>query len=305
MRILVTGSTGFVGSAIVKKLESDGHSIVRVVRPGGPASNGPGARQEIVRWDPLSQIFDAAPAENADALIHLAGASIADGRWNAARKTLLQTSRIESTQHLMHSLSQLKAPPRVIVAASAIGIYGDRGDETLVETSEPGHDFLAELCRAWELESAQGTGFGARVVTLRFGIILGSHGGALPRMAMPMKIGVGGKLGTGRQWMSWVTLTEIVNVTQFALANAGLSGAVNAVAPNPARNSDFTRVLAKTLHRPAIFPAPAFALRLALGEMADALLLSSQRVLPVRLEQAGYQFTHPDLQEALQSVLEN
>jgi uncharacterized protein len=303
MRILVTGSTGFVGSAVVKKLEQDGHSIVRVVRSGTTAANGSGTPQDTVRWDPTTQTFDSAPAEGADALIHLAGASIADGRWDASRKALLQTSRIESTRHLMHSLSQLKSPPRVIVSASAIGIYGNRDDEMLVESSEPGHDFLAELCRAWEAESAHGAGFGARVVMPRFGIVLGSQGGALPRMTLPIKMGVGGKLGTGRQWMSWVTLTEIVNVIQFALANANLSGPVNAVAPNPARNSDFIRVLAKTLHRPAIFPAPAFALRLALGEMAGALLLSSQRVLPAKLEQAGYRFVHPDLSEALQSVL--
>ncbi len=304
MRILVTGSTGFVGSAVVKALEQDGNSIVRVVRPGSSASIESGTRQEAVRWDPLSQTFDAVGAEGADALIHLAGASIADGRWNAARKALLQASRIESTRHLMRSLSRLKSPPRVIVAASAIGIYGDRGDETLVESSELGHDFLSDLCRAWESESARGVEFGARVVTLRFGIILGSHGGALPRMALPIKMGVGGRLGTGKQWMSWVTLTEIVNMIQFTLVNETLAGPVNAVAPNPARNSDFTRVLAKTLHRPAIFPAPAFALRLALGEMADALLLGSQRVLPAKLEQASYRFLYPELKDALQSVLQ-
>ena len=180
----------------------------------------------------------------------------------------------------MNSLSRLKNPPRVIVAASAIGIYGDRGDESLTETSTPGNDFLANLCREWEAESARGAEFGARVVILRSGIILGADGGALPRMVLPIKMGVGGRLGSGTQWMSWVTLYEVVNIIHFALENSKLAGAVNSVGPNPARNSDFTRVLAKTLHRPAIFPAPAFALRLALGEMADALLLASQKVLP-------------------------
>ena len=180
----------------------------------------------------------------------------------------------------------------MIVAASAIGYYGDRGDETLTETSAPGNDFLATLCREWEAETARGAEFGARVVSLRFGIILAAHGGALPQMALPFKFGAGGRIGSGRQWMSWLTLAEAMAIIQFAIANSDLAGPVNAVTPNPVQNSEFTRVLAKALHRPALFPAPAFALRLALGEMADALLLSSQRVLPSKLEQSGYRFAH-------------
>lgn len=193
----------------------------------------------------------------------------------------------------------------MIVAASAIGYYGNRGDETLTETSAPGSDFLAGVCREWEAETARGAEFGARVVSLRFGIILAAHGGALPRMVVPFKLGAGGRLGDGRQWMSWLTLQETVSIVQFALTNASLTGPVNTVTPNPVRNSEFTAVLAKTLHRPALFPAPAFALRLVLGEMADSLLLISQRVIPSKLADSGYQFLQPGLENALKEVFRN
>jgi uncharacterized protein (TIGR01777 family) len=193
----------------------------------------------------------------------------------------------------------------VIVASSASGFYGDRGDETLTEASAPGSDFLAALCRAWEAESARAAEFGARVVMLRFGIILAAHGGALPRMALPFKLGAGGKLGSGRQWMSWLTLSEAVGMIRYALATSGLDGPVIAVTPNPVQNTDFTRILAKALRRPALFPAPAFALRLALGEMADALLLASQRMSASKLEHSGYRFVQPDLATALAEVLRN
>jgi hypothetical protein len=247
--------------------------------------------------------FDAAAAEGAGALIHLAGASIADGRWSDSRKKVLRTSRIDATRHLMGALAKLQSPPRTIVAASAIGFYGNRGDETLTEQSAPGSGFLPEVCVEWEAEAARGAEFGARVASLRFGIILAAHGGALAKMVPPFKLGVGGRMGNGRQWMSWVTLAEVVNIVEFALANSQLSGPVNAVSPNPVRNSEFTAVLAKTLHRPALFPAPTFALRLALGEMADALLLSSQRVNPSKLASASYRFQQPDLAAALADVL--
>jgi uncharacterized protein (TIGR01777 family) len=261
-----------------------------------------GIRAQTVAWDPVAGQFDSAGAEGAEALIHLAGASIAGGRWNASRKQLLRTSRIDATRHLIGALAKLQRPPRVIVAASAIGYYGNRGDEALTEASAPGNDFLAEACREWESETARGAEFGARVVNLRFGIILAAHGGALPRMALPFKLGAGGRLGNGRQWMSWLTLQETISIIQFALATPGLTGPVNTVTPNPVRNSDFTGVLAKTLHRPALFPAPAFALRLALGEMADALLLISQRVMPSKLADSGYRFMQPNLGGALAEV---
>jgi len=303
MRILVSGSTGFVGTALVQALERDGHTVARLMRPESSRPGANGRQAQIVRWDPMSGQFDAPAAEGADALVHLAGASIAGGRWNAARKSLLRTSRVDATRHLIGALSRLHEPPRVIVAASAIGYYGDRGDEPLTESSPPGDDFLAALCREWEAEAARGAEFGARVVMLRFGIILATHGGALPRMLLPFKLGVGGRLGSGRQWMSWLTLDEAVGIVKLALASSALTGPVNAVTPQLVQNKDFTRVLARALHRPALFPAPAFALRAALGEMADALLLVSQRVVPTKLQQAGYRFAHPDLATALGEVL--
>ena len=304
MRILVSGSTGFLGTSLIETLGREGHALVRLARPETGQPDTTGAQAQTVRWDPVGDQFDAAAAEGADALVHLAGASIAGGRWNASRKNLLRTSRIDATRHLIGALSKLQRPPRIVVASSAIGYYGDRADETLEETSAPGKDFLSAACREWEAETARGAEFGARVVMLRFGIILAAHGGALPRMALPIKLGVGGRLGSGRQWMSWLTLAEAVGMIRFALTNSGLAGPANTVSPNPMQNAAFINVLAKTLHRPALFPAPAFALRLALGEMADALLLVSQRVKPSKLEQAGYRFVQPDLAAALAEVFE-
>src|SRR5258706_3586340 len=303
MRILISGSTGFLGTALIESLEREKHTVARLVRPETAQRIGRGASDQIVPWDPVAGQFDATAAEGADALVHLAGASIAGGRWNAPRKNLLRTSRIQATRHLIGALSKLQRPPRVIVAASAIGYYGTRGDETLTETSAPGNDFLAGLCREWEAETTRGAEFGARVVSLRFGIILAAHGGALPRMVTPFKIGVGGRLGTGRQWMSWLTLEETVSIIQFALASPGLAGPANAVTPNPVQNLEFTQVLARTLHRPALFPAPAFALRLALGEMADALLLVSPKVLPAKLVNSRYRSLHPELADELEKAL--
>jgi uncharacterized protein (TIGR01777 family) len=302
MRILVSGSTGFLGTALIAALEREGHTIARLARPETKSRQSGKTKGDTIRWDPVGGQFDAAGAEGADALVHLAGASIAGGRWNDSRKNLLRASRVDATRHLMGALSRLQRPPRTIVASSAIGYYGNRGDETLTETSGPGNDFLSKLCREWEAETARGTEFGARVVMLRFGIVLAAHGGALPRMALPFKLGAGGRLGSGRQWMSWLTLEEAVGIIGFALTNSALAGPTNAVTPNPLQNTEFTRILAKTLHRPALFPAPEFALRLALGEMADALLLASQRVKPSRLEQAGYQFADPELAHALAAV---
>jgi uncharacterized protein (TIGR01777 family) len=306
MRILVSGSTGLVGTALVETLQGQGHSVSRLVRPGTTRNAGAGLQKQVlarnVAWDPVAGQFDADAAEGADAVVHLAGASIAGARWNPAHKELLRTSRIDATRHLVGALAKLQRPPRVMVAASAIGYYGNRGDETLTEASAPGNDYLSGLCRAWEAETARAAVFGARVVNLRSGIVLAAHGGALPRMALPFKLGVGGRLGDGRQWMSWLTLQEAVSIIQFAIAAPALAGPVNAVTPNPVRNSEFTSVLAKTLHRPALFPAPAFALRLALGEMADALLLISQKVAPSKLFDSGYRFLQPNLARALAEV---
>lgn len=302
MKLLISGSTGLVGSALEELLRAEGHAIARLARPGTKRiSTTP--QETWIRWDPPSGEFDAAAAEGADALVHLAGASIGEGRWSEARKEVLRSSRVDATRHLLSALSRLNRPPKAVVSASAIGYYGDREDEELTEQSAPGSDFLAKLCVEWEAEAMRAKQFGARVVLPRFGLILSKRGGALPRMLLPFRLGLGGRLGSGKQWMSWIALDGVVEILKLALRDDRLHGPVNAVAPNPVRNTEFTAALAKTLHRPAIFPAPAFALRLALGEMADALLLSSQRVKPTKLEGVGWRCAHPDLAAALAHVL--
>ena len=248
-----------------------------------------------VCWDPVANEFDAQAAEGADAVVHLAGASIGGGRWTTARKALLRSSRVDATRHLVDSLGALNAKPKIFIGVSAVGYYGDRGDEKLTDHSGPGSDFLAQICKDWERESSRAAEFGARVVILRFGIILSTRGGALPKMLTPIKMFVGGKLGSGQQWMSWLSLDDATGVIRFVLENESARGPINTVSPYPIRNVDFTKKAARAVHRPAIFPAPAFALRLMLGELADGLLLSSQRALPEKLQTLGYQFQDSDL----------
>ena len=303
MRILMSGPTGLVGTALTETLRKQGHDAVPLIRPAmqrDPRNSS--SQEEGIAWDPITGMLGPG-ADGADAVVHLAGASIAGGRWNAKRKLLLRDSRVAATRHLVGAMGKLRRPPSVFIAASAIGFYGDRGDEVLNESSTPGGDFLAKLCLDWEAESHRAQEIPARVVILRFGIILAKKGGALPQIAMPFRFGVGGRIGSGRQWMSWITLRDVVEIICFAAANHSISGPVNVVAPHPERNAEFAAALARMLHRPAIFPTPAVALRLALGEMADALLLSSERVLPERLQQFGYCFADPDLPSALESVL--
>jgi uncharacterized protein (TIGR01777 family) len=297
MRILVSGASGLVGSALVPALRAAGHTVNRLARPGSTAAPGD------VYWDPPVGRAENGGLEGADAIVNLAGASIAERRWTPARKQILRTSRVDSTRHLVSALSKLSRPPRVFVSASAVGYYGNRGDEVLTESSAPGRGFLAALAQEWEAEAAKAEQFGARAVMLRFGVILATGGGALPRMLLPFKLGVGGRLGSGRQWMSWVTLDDAVAIVQHALANDALRGPLNAVAPNAVTNSEFTKTLGRVLRRPTIFPAPAFALKLALGEMAEALLLASQRVEPQRLKAAKFAFGDAQLEPALQRVL--
>jgi uncharacterized protein (TIGR01777 family) len=297
MKVLISGSTGLVGAALSENLRRDGHEVARFVRPGEEIRVGD------VRWDPQSREFNAAAADGADAVVHLAGASIADGRWNDARKLILRSSRVEATHYLVAALAKLKKPPKTLVSASAIGYYGNRGEELLTEESAPGGGFLARLARDWEAEAARAEQSQIRTVILRFGVILAAHGGALAKMLTPFKLGVGGKIGTGKQWMSWLTLGEAVGLVRYALETTSLRGALNAVSPTPVRNIEFTRALGQAVHRPTILPMPAFAARAAFGEMADALLLSSQRVIPRRLQEAGYQFRAPELDGALQEVL--
>jgi uncharacterized protein (TIGR01777 family) len=302
MKILVTGSTGLVGTALGSALARGGHTVCRLVRP--ESTGGASAKEGFaVAWNPATGELGGAGV-GADAVVNLAGASIADGRWTEKRKALLRASRIDTTRALVNALRKMNARPSVLLSASAIGIYGDRGDEALTEESKPGTDFLARVAEEWEAEALKAESLGIRVVLARFGIILAREGGALPKMMLPFKFGAGGKLGSGRQWMSWVTLADAVGILRLAIEVPPVRGAINVVSPQPLQNAEFVKVLAKAMHRPALVPAPGFALRLALGEMADALLLSSQRVAPQALEKLGYQFLHADLTSALRAVLE-
>ncbi|HYA62533.1 MAG TPA: TIGR01777 family oxidoreductase [Candidatus Sulfotelmatobacter sp.] len=302
MKILVTGSTGLVGTALTGDLRREGHVVCRLVRPGTSTEGLRGTEGFDVRWDPQTGDLGGA-AVGADAVVNLAGAPIAEGRWTTERKKLLRTSRVDGTRALVYALAKMAARPRVLVSASAIGYYGNRGEEVLSEDSPPGTDFLGEIAKEWEAEAEKAEVLGTRVVRARFGVILAKNGGALPQMARPFRFGVGGRIGSGQQWMSWVTLDDVVAILRFALENGAVRGPLNVVAPQPVRNAEFTMALAKVLRRPALFPAPAFALRLALGEMADALLLSSQRVVPKELQRLGYRFLHPDVEAALSAVL--
>jgi uncharacterized protein len=300
MRILMTGASGLVGTALAAELQAAGDTVNRFVRAAAGAKAGAGD----VPWIPESGEMNLAVAEGADAIVNLAGASIGGGRWTAKRKTLLRSSRVDLTEHLVAALVRLKSPPKIFVSASAIGYYGDRGEESLTEASSSGEGFLSQISRDWEAAAMKAEQYGMRTIIARFGIILSRKGGALPAMLTPFKLGAGGRIGSGKQWMSWVALDDAVSAIRLAIANPAIRGPMNVVAPNPARNAGFTQALARVLHRPAIFPAPAFALRLILGEMADALLLSSQRVLPEKLTQQRFQFQYADLEPALRRALQ-
>ncbi|MGC1619403.1 MAG: TIGR01777 family oxidoreductase [Candidatus Acidiferrum sp.] len=302
MKILVTGSSGLVGSALVSKLVKVGHTVCRLVRPGTVTKDAENDGFQVA-WNPATGELGGA-AVGADAVVNLAGASIADGRWNASRKAVLHASRIDTTRALITALAKMNARPRVLISASATGIYGNRGDELLTEESQQGNDFLAGLAKDWEAEALKAEAIGIRVVLARFGIVLSRDGGALPPIMLPFRFFVGGKIGSGRQWMSWIALEDVTEILRLALENGQVRGPINVISPQPVQNAEFTKTLARAMHRPALFPAPAFALRLALGEMADALLLSSQRVLPQKLEKLGYRFLNSDLNSALPALLE-
>lgn len=297
MNILVSGSTGFIGSALVSFLTANGHRVTRLVR----SEPKPGASEAF--WDPAVGTIDVRGLQGVEAAVHLAGENIAEGRWTAAKKARIRSSRTEGTHLLAQALTELANRPKVLICASAVGFYGDRGDETLREDSAPGKGFLADVCRDWEAASKPAAAKGIRVVHLRNGVVLGPNGGALAKMLLPFRAGVGGVIGSGKQYLSWISLDDLLGAIYFALTNGSLSGPVNAVAPNPATNREFTKALGRVLKRPTIFPMPASAARLAFGEMADEMLLSSARVEPARLQAAGYQFKHPTLEEALRHVL--
>jgi hypothetical protein len=309
MNILMTGATGLVGTALVKKLTAEGHTIYRLTRAESPKSSAKEAGVFDLPWNASSgEIGESGGSRagqvpaNVDAVINLAGAPVVGGRWTKERKALLRSSRVDTTRGLVSAISKMEKKPRVLISASAIGYYGNRGEELVTEKSAPGTDFLAELAKEWENEAVKAEEFGVRVVLLRFGIILAKQGGALPKMMLPFKFGLGGKLGSGRQWTSWIALQDVVAIVQEALRNDRWKGPMNLLAPQAARNSDFTKSLAKVLHRPAIFTAPAFALKLAMGEMAETLL-GGVRVAPQVLVQNGYRFLHANLDEALKAIL--
>jgi uncharacterized protein (TIGR01777 family) len=296
MKILVSGSSGLVGSLLTPFLTTGGHEVIRLVR--GNREVSPDRRA----WDPSAGELEESALDGVDAVIHLAGENIA-GRWSAAKKERIRDSRVRGTRLLAERLAGKERRPQVLVCASAIGYYGDRGNALLTEDSTPGSGFLADVCQEWELAAKPAADAGMRVVHLRFGIILSSAGGALAQMLTPFRIGAGGRLGSGRQYMSWVGLDDVVGAIHHALIRDELSGPVNVVSPHPVRNIEFTKTLGRVLSRPTIFPMPAFAARLAFGEMADALLLASTRVVPARLEKTGYSFHHAELEDAIRHLL--
>ncbi len=296
MRIGVTGSTGLIGSALVGHFEDRGHQVHRFIRPGTEAD------APDVTWDPTTGALSG-PVEGIDAVVHLAGESIAGGRWTPARKTAIATSRIQGTRKLSESLAKLDKRPHTLVAASAIGYYGNRGDDRLTESSGPGDTFLSTVAKSWEEAASPAVDASIRVVNLRIGMVISADGGALAEMLTPFRLGVGGPLGSGDQWMSWIALEDLVGVVSYVLDDRTISGPVNAVAPNPVTNRTFARTLGRVIHRPAILPLPSFAIEVLFGEMGRELLLASTRVIPEKLARAGYEYRHPHVEGALEAEL--
>lgn len=296
--IVLSGASGMLGTALHRALAARKIPILQLLRRV-PTAEGQ------LQWNPSADrpIKSAAPLEGAAAAIHLSGASVATHRWTGAYRRELAASRVDSTHKLATVLAALRTPPATFVVASAIGIYGDRGDEVVTESSPPGSGFLTDLCRQWEAAAEPAIQAGIRVVHMRFGVVLGPGQGALQQMLPPFRIGLGARLGSGRQWMSWVGLADAIGAILFALERADLSGPVNVTAPNPVTNAEFTRVLGQQLHRPAFLAVPAFAVRMLFGQMADEALLASVRVQPGKLLASGFQFSSPKIEEALNAAL--
>lgn len=297
LEVCVSGSSGLIGSTLVAFLSSGGHQVRRIVRK---ESHGD---PNLIAWDSAHGTLETEKLEGTDAVVHLAGESIASGRWTEAKRTRIRESRVQGTRELAESLSRLQRPPKVLVVASATGYYGNRGDAMLDEDASPGHGFLAEVCQQWEAAAEPALQHGIRVVMARFGIVLNPRGGALAKMLPLFQFGLGGRLGDGQQYWSWISLDDVVGAIHHAIITPTLAGPMNVTTPNPVQNVEFTRTLARILGRPAILPAPASALRLALGDMADEMLLASTRVIPHRLFAAGYAFRHPTLEVALRHLL--
>jgi len=295
MRVLIAGASGLVGSALIPALEAEGADVTRLVRSSAGAGE--------IEWHPNNDQIDATQLEGFDAVINLAGENIAAGRWTDEQKRKIRDSRVNGTRLLSEAIARLKQRPAVFLCASATGIYGDRGDEILDEQSESGGGFLAGVCREWEMATEPAVQAGVRTVTLRFGPILAREGGMLAKLLTPFKMGMGGKVGSGKQYISWVAIDDVVNAVKLALNDASLRGPLNIVSPNPVTNEVFTKTLGHVLSRPTALAMPAFAVRLAFGEMADEMLLTSQRVIPKKLNNAGYEFLQPELEGALQKHL--
>lgn len=296
--ILFSGASGILGRALRNALEAEGARTIQLVRRAP-------AQPDELQWEPQTGDVrgDASALGGIAAAIHLSGANVSAHRWTPAYSREIVASRVDSTRALASMLARMERPPAVLLVASATGIYGDRGDEVLDEDSGPGGGFLAHVCEAWEHAAEPARRAGIRVVHLRLGVVLTRGGGALGKMAPVFRLGLGGPLGSGRQWMSWISETDVLGAVRFLLINPGLSGAFNLCAPNPVRNAEFARALGQQLHRPAVLPAPAFLLRFALGQMAQEVLFSSARVLPRRLLEEGFAFQHPTIAEALRSTL--
>jgi hypothetical protein len=297
MQIAITGATGLVGSHLMAALQDGGHEVRRLVR-GNPQGDD-------IRWSPQNGEVEAKKLEGCDAVIHLAGESIAAGRWNDAKKARIRDSRVQGTTTISEALAGLEQKPKTLISASAIGIYGDRGDELLDDSAPPGTGFLADVCQQWEQSTTAAAEAGIRVVHPRIGIVLSVEGGALAKMLLPFKLGLGGKIGSGEQYMSWIARDELTDVIKFCIEREEIEGAFNAVSPAAVTNQAFTKALGSVLQRPTIFPMPALAARLALGEMADALLLASNRVAPRALERHAFPFRQSDIGDALRHVIEN
>jgi hypothetical protein len=293
-RILVSGASGLIGEALLPSLKARGYTITRLVRKQA-SSEGQ------IFWNP-AQPLSPQSVSGFDTVIHLAGETIV-GRWTKAKKARIRDSRVLGTRHLAEALAKAPRPPRVLISASAIGCYGDRGEEILYEDSRSGTGFLSEVCREWEAASQPAADAGIRVVQTRFGVVLSPTGGALQKMLPPFRMGLGGKIGSGRQWWSWIDVKDLVGAVHHVLRSDLLRGPVNVVTPKPVRNDEFSKILATVLSRPSIFPMPAFAARLALGQMADELLLASQYVEPGKLVATGYPFQYADLKTALEAML--
>lgn len=295
--VAVSGASGLVGKQLVSYLQTDGHKVCALSR------KDTGNYEDTILWDPEKGVTNPARLESVDTIVHLAGENIAAGRWTESLKARIRSSRVNGTRSLVQSLRPLAKRPSTLVCASAIGYYGDQGDRILDESATAGTGFLPDVCKAWEQEAMAAQELGIRVVCVRIGVVLSPQGGALAKMLLPFKLGVGGVMGSGSQYWSWIGLHDLVRVLAFCVKNESLCGAVNGVSPQPLTNRDFTKVLAGVLHRPAIFPMPAFMARLALGEMANDLLLASTRVVPKKLVDAGFEFQGPDLKSCLEQEL--